>query len=123
VAQVLAFIRERLSNLMRERGYTANEVAAVLEVESEESKPNRLDLVPAKLEAVRAFGKLAEAASLAAANKRISNILRQARAEGTSPFACLRPSPASRSRPPSMPPEGPPRRQGRSSIAGTTPGT
>ncbi len=78
VGSVRNFIGERLANLMKERGYTANEVAAVLEVESDESRPDRLDLVPAKLEAVRAFGKLAEAASLAAANKRISNILRQA---------------------------------------------
>jgi glycyl-tRNA synthetase beta chain len=82
VSEVEGFIRDRLSNLMRERGYTANEVAAVLEVESAESKPDRLDLVPAKLEAVRAFGKLPEAESLAAANKRISNILRQALQKG-----------------------------------------
>jgi glycyl-tRNA synthetase beta chain len=60
------FVRERLANLMKERGYTANEVAAVLEVESAEAKPDRLDLVPRKLEAVRAFSKLPEAASLAA---------------------------------------------------------
>jgi glycyl-tRNA synthetase beta chain len=82
VGTVREFIRERLANLMKERGYTANEVAAVLEVQSDESKPDRLDLVPAKLEAVRAFGKLPEAASLAAANKRISNILRQAQQKG-----------------------------------------
>jgi glycyl-tRNA synthetase beta chain len=38
---------------------------------------DRLDLIPAKLEAVRAFGKLPEADALAAANKRIRNILRK----------------------------------------------
>ena len=88
VGTVRDFIRERLANLMKERGYTANEVAAVLEVESDESKPDRLDLVPAKLEAVRAFSKLPEAASLAAANKRISNILRQAQ-QKSEPYELL----------------------------------
>jgi glycyl-tRNA synthetase beta chain len=82
VGATRAFVRERLANLMKERGYTANEVAAVLEVDSAESKPDRLDLVPRKLEAVRAFGKLPEAASLAAANKRIANILKQAYQKG-----------------------------------------
>jgi glycyl-tRNA synthetase beta chain len=82
VGAVREFVRERLANLMKERGYSANEVAAVLEVDSLESKPDRLDLVPRKLEAVREFGKVPEAASLAAANKRISNILRQAHQKG-----------------------------------------
>ena len=82
VGTVREFILDRLANLMKERGFTANEVAAVLEVESDESAPDRLNLVPAKLEAVRAFGKLEESASLAAANKRISNILRQAAQKG-----------------------------------------
>ena len=89
VSVVNNFVRERLANLLRERGYSANEVAAVLEAESEESKPNRLDLVPAKLEAVREFGKLAESASLTAANKRISNILKQAKQKGEA-YALLR---------------------------------
>jgi glycyl-tRNA synthetase beta chain len=82
VGSVNVFIRERLANLLRERGYSAQEVSAVLEVESDESKPNRLDLIPAKLEAVREFAKLAESASLTAANKRISNILKQAKQKG-----------------------------------------
>ena len=82
VSTVEGFVRERLANLMRERGYSAHEVAAVLEVQSAESKPDRLDLVPARLEAVREFRKLPEAESLAAANKRISNILRQADQKG-----------------------------------------
>ena len=77
VAQVRDFIRERLANLLRERGYTALEVAAVLGADSPESQPERLDLIPMKLEAVREFAKLPEAGSLAAANKRIQNILRK----------------------------------------------
>ena len=82
VEHVRDFVRERMAYLMKERGYSANEVAAVLEVQSVESKPERLDLIPLKLEAVREFAKLPEAASLAAANKRISNILRQAHQKG-----------------------------------------
>jgi glycyl-tRNA synthetase beta chain len=82
VGSVREFVRERLANLMKERGYTTNQVAAVLEVQSAESKPDRLDLIPKKLEAVREFGKLPEAASLAAANKRIANILHQAIQKG-----------------------------------------
>jgi glycyl-tRNA synthetase beta chain len=78
------FVRERAANLMRERGYSAKEVAAVMEVDSAESKPDRLDLLPKKLEAVREFSKLPESVSLAAANKRISNILRQAYEKGES---------------------------------------
>jgi glycyl-tRNA synthetase beta chain len=82
VASARDFVRERLANLMKERGFSANEVAAVLEVDSAESKPDRLDLVPRKLEAVREFGKLPEASSLAAANKRIANVLKQAYQKG-----------------------------------------
>ena len=82
VSEVWSFVRERLENLLRERGYSAHEVAAVLEVQSDEALADRLDLVPKRLEAVREFRKLPEAESLAAANKRISNILRQATQKG-----------------------------------------
>jgi len=68
-----AFLLERARGYFEERGYTANEVESVLCL-----KPARLDLVPKQLEAVRAFASLAEAESLAAANKRIGNILKQA---------------------------------------------
>jgi glycyl-tRNA synthetase beta chain len=85
LAAVHGFVRERVANLMRERGYTAKEVAAVMEVDSAESRPDRLDLLPKKLEAVREFGKLPESVSLAAANKRIANILRQAHDKGEKP--------------------------------------
>jgi glycyl-tRNA synthetase beta chain len=84
-ASLREFFRDRVANLMRERGYSAKEVAAVMEVDSAESKPDRLDLLPKKLDAVREFGKLSEATSLAAANKRISNILRQAHEKGETP--------------------------------------
>ncbi len=73
-----SFIYERARGYFRERGYTANEVEAVLCL-----APARLDLIPKQLEAVRAFTALPEAESLAAANKRIGNILKQAGAVPT----------------------------------------
>jgi len=85
VASVREFVRDRAANLMREKGYTANQVAAVMEIDSMESKPDRLDLLPKKLEAVREFAALPESASLAAANKRIVNILKQAHEKGERP--------------------------------------
>ena len=73
------FIFERARGYLLERGYTANEVEAVLSL-----RPMNIDLLPRMLEAVRQFSALPEAASLAAANKRIANILRQAQAKGES---------------------------------------
>ena len=72
-AELQAFIYERARGYFREQGYTANEVEAVLCL-----SPARLDLIRRQLEAVRAFAALPEAESLAAANKRIGNILKQA---------------------------------------------
>jgi glycyl-tRNA synthetase beta chain len=67
------FIFDRARGYFRDHGYSTNEVEAVLCL-----NPSRLDLVPSQLEAVRAFASLPEAESLAAANKRIGNILKQA---------------------------------------------
>ena len=67
------FIFERARGYLQDLGYSAVEVEAVLSL-----RPMRLDLVPRQLEAVRAFSSLPEAESLAAANKRIGNILKQA---------------------------------------------
>ena len=71
--EMQSFVYERARGYFREHGYSANEVEAVLCL-----SPTRLDLVPKQLEAVRAFAALPEAESLAAANKRIGNILKQA---------------------------------------------
>lgn len=71
------FFIERMRSYFQERGYTANEVEAVLSKNPVEVSP-----IPKQLEAVRAFSALPEAASLAAANKRIANILRQAESRG-----------------------------------------
>jgi len=73
------FIFERLRSYLREAGYSANEIESVLCMH-----PTRLDQVPGQLAAVRAFASLPEAASLAAANKRVANILKQAEAKGES---------------------------------------
>jgi len=67
------FIFDRLAGSLREQGYSALEVDAVLAL-----RPQRLGEVPRRLAAVRAFAALPEAPALAAANKRISNILKKA---------------------------------------------
>ena len=72
-ADVQNFIYDRARGYFREQGYSANEVEAVFSL-----NPAELALVPKALEAVRAFSALPEAESLAAANKRIGNILKQA---------------------------------------------
>jgi glycyl-tRNA synthetase beta chain len=71
--EVHGFMLERLRNLLRDHGHAPDEVDAVLNEALE-----RIDLVPARLEAVRSFRALPEAGSLAAANKRIANILKKA---------------------------------------------
>lgn len=72
-AQLEDFFFDRLSVSLREQGYTAQEVEAVLAL-----RPQRLSDVQKRLEAVRAFAALPEAPALAAANKRVSNILKKA---------------------------------------------
>ena len=66
------FIYERLAGSLREQGYSAHEVDAVVSL-----RPQRLADIPKRLAAVRAFAALPEAASLAAANKRVQNILKK----------------------------------------------
>jgi glycyl-tRNA synthetase beta chain len=66
------FIFERFAGLLRERGYSAAEVDAVLS-----TNPVRFDLVPRQLQAVRSFAAMAEAPALASANKRVANILKK----------------------------------------------
>jgi glycyl-tRNA synthetase beta chain len=66
------FIFDRLAGSLREQGYSAQEVDAVLAL-----KPQRLGDVTKRLAAVRTFAALPEAPALAAANKRIGNILKK----------------------------------------------
>lgn len=68
-----SFIYERLAGSLREQGYSAQEVDAVLAL-----NPQCLALVEKQLAAVRAFGALPEAPALASANKRVTNILKKA---------------------------------------------
>jgi glycyl-tRNA synthetase beta chain len=73
---LLVFMADRLAVSLRDQGYSAQEVDAVLALQ-----PRRLGDVPRRLAAVRAFAALPEAASLAAANKRVGNILKKAEGE------------------------------------------
>ncbi len=82
--QLLDFMLERLRNMLREAGHGVDVVDAVLAL-----RPTRIDLVPAKLDAVRVFRALPEAEALAAANKRIVNILRKAEAVPPEPDLAL----------------------------------
>ncbi len=66
------FIYDRLAGSLREQGYSAQEVDAVVS-----QRPQRLGDIPKRLAAVRAFSALPEAAALAAANKRVGNILKK----------------------------------------------
>jgi glycyl-tRNA synthetase beta chain len=77
-AEIEKFFKDRLVVVLREQGYTAQEVDAVVE-----RLPARWGEVPRRLVAVRAFAALPEAAALAAANKRVGNILKKA--DGTVP--------------------------------------
>ena len=67
------FFYDRLAVSLREQGYSAQEVDAVLAL-----RPQRLSDVAQRLAAVRAFSALPEAPALAAANKRVGNILKKA---------------------------------------------
>ncbi|MEO3690834.1 glycine--tRNA ligase subunit beta [Roseateles paludis] len=73
---LLGFFSDRLAVNLRDQGYSSQEVEAVLAL-----APGRLGDVPRRLEAVRAFAALPEAASLAAANKRVGNILKKVEGE------------------------------------------
>jgi glycyl-tRNA synthetase beta chain len=71
-AALTDFVFDRLAFALKERGYTAQEVDAVVSL-----RPQRLADVEQRLLAVRAFAALPEAQALAAANKRIGNILKK----------------------------------------------
>jgi glycyl-tRNA synthetase beta chain len=88
---LLEFIYERFAGVLREQGYNALEVDAVLSL-----RPKRLADVGARLAAVREFMALPEAESLAAANKRIGNILKRSEAANTTITESLLVEPAER---------------------------
>jgi glycyl-tRNA synthetase beta chain len=70
---LIDFTYDRLSGSLREQGFSAQEVDAVMAL-----RPARLGQVSQFLSAVRAFATLPESPALAAANKRIGNILKKA---------------------------------------------
>jgi len=72
-APLTEFVYDRLAGGLREQGFSAQEVDAVLALQ-----PQRLSDVAQRLSAVRAFAALPESPALAAANKRIGNILKKA---------------------------------------------
>lgn len=84
VVDVHGFMLERLRNYLRERGFGAREIEAVVA-----QNPSRIDRVLPRLEAVVAFLRLPEAEALAAANKRIQNILKKAQAPAGGPDLAL----------------------------------
>jgi glycyl-tRNA synthetase beta chain len=70
--ELLQFAYERLTGSLREHGYSAQEVDAVVAL-----RPAQWGDIPKRLAAVRAFAALPESPSLAAANKRVGNILKK----------------------------------------------
>ena len=71
-AELQSFLYDRLRGLLRERGYAVNDVEAVVA-----QQPDQLADIIERLDAVRNFAALPEAEALAAANKRIANILKK----------------------------------------------
>jgi glycyl-tRNA synthetase beta chain len=88
-AALADFIYDRLAGSLREQGYSAQEVDAVLAL-----RPEALSDVGKRLAAVRAFATLPEAPALAAANKRIANILKKSEGTGDAVKADLLKEPA-----------------------------
>ena len=81
---VHGFMLDRLRSLLRDRGYDANEIEAVLA-----DAPTEVQRVWARIEAVKAFRKLPEAEALAAANKRVQNILKKSPPAAGADFSLL----------------------------------
>jgi glycyl-tRNA synthetase beta chain len=75
--ELVEFVYERFASYLKDLGFSTLQIDAVLS--RNRTQPS---LVPRQLEAVKAFQALPEAESLAAANKRVANILRQAEAKG-----------------------------------------
>jgi glycyl-tRNA synthetase beta chain len=72
-SQLHDFMLDRLRGYLRDAGHGQDVIEAVLA-----QRPTRIDLVPAKLQAVQQFLAHDAAQALAAANKRIGNILKKA---------------------------------------------
>jgi glycyl-tRNA synthetase beta chain len=66
------FVQDRMAGMLREQGFSAQAIDAVLAL-----SPEHLADVPKRLNAVRTFADMPESEALAAANKRIGNILKK----------------------------------------------
>jgi glycyl-tRNA synthetase beta chain len=77
-ADVFNLICERLFGYLGEQGYATQQIYAVLSL-----SPQHIGEVPKRLAAVRSFAALPEAAALAAANKRVGNILKKVEGDST----------------------------------------
>jgi glycyl-tRNA synthetase beta chain len=82
--RVIDFIFDRLKGYCLDQGYTADEFDAVITVTPAEP----LDFMQ-RLQAVKAFRQLPEAESLAAANKRIRNILKKSESQPATSVGAL----------------------------------
>jgi len=82
--RVIDFIFDRLKGYCLDQGYTADEFDAVITVTPAEP----LDFMQ-RLQAVKAFRQLPEAGSLAAANKRIRNILKKSESQPAASVGAL----------------------------------
>ncbi|MDO5625434.1 MAG: glycine--tRNA ligase subunit beta [Pseudomonadota bacterium] len=84
VVKLNDFFTDRLAGALREEGYSFAEVDAVLAPPAGQTEAllGAVNGLVSHLDAVRAFAQLPEAPALAAANKRIGNILKKAEAEG-----------------------------------------
>lgn len=78
------FLFDRLRGLLKDAGHTPDAIEAVLT-----QRPTRIDRVPMKLAAVHEFLHLPESTALAAANKRIGNILKKSEGAIPEPNAAL----------------------------------
>jgi glycyl-tRNA synthetase beta chain len=81
---LIDFVFDRLRGYYAEQGFDSNQFEAVLAVQ-----PRSLVDFDRRLRAVAEFGRRPEATSLAAANKRVANILRKSEAEGAGKPAAL----------------------------------
>jgi glycyl-tRNA synthetase beta chain len=89
--ELTEFVFDRLNGYLRECGYTGQEIDTVLP-----ARPGTLAEIPVVLNAVKEFQRLPESADLAAANKRIVNIIRKAGAENNNPDMNVLVEPAER---------------------------
>jgi glycyl-tRNA synthetase beta chain len=76
-AELIQFVYDRFAGYLKDLGFSTLQIDSVLSMQ-----PTSLVVVLQQLDAVKAFQALPEAESLAAANKRIVNILKQAEAKG-----------------------------------------